>query len=66
VLPLSLSTDYQVTHGFRGVRHDLSANLDVPFKRGFALKGEASFSHFTEEGATVSPFLFGLHGVYEY
>jgi len=65
-LPFSLTTDYQIGHGFRGLRHDLGANLDVPFDRGFGLKGEASFSHYTEEGATVSPFLFGLHGVYEY
>ena len=65
-LPFSLTTEYQIGHGFRGLRHDLNANLEVPFDRGFGLKGEASFSHYTEEGATVSPFLFGLHGVYEY
>jgi hypothetical protein len=66
VLPFSLTTEYQIGHGFRGVRHDLNADLEVPFNRGFGLKGEASFSRYTEEGATVSPFLFGLHGVYEY
>ena len=65
-LPFSLTTEYQIGHGFRGLRHDLNANLEVPFDRGFGLTGEASFSHYTEEGATVSPFLFGLHGVYEY
>jgi hypothetical protein len=65
-LPFSMSTEYQIGHGFRGLRHDLRANLEVPFDRGFGLKGEASFSHYTEEGTTVSPFLFGLHGVYEY
>ncbi len=65
-LPFSLTTDYQLSHGFRGLRHDLSANLDVPFQRGFGLKGEASFSRYSEEGNTVNPFLVGLHGVYEY
>ncbi len=65
-LPFSLTAGYQIGHGFRGLRHDLNANLEVPFDRGFGLKGEASFSRYTEEGATVSPFLFGLHGVYEY
>jgi len=65
-LPFSLTTDYQLTHGFRGLRHDLNAGLDVPFRKGFGLKGEASFSHYSEEGNTVNPFLVGLHGVYEY
>jgi hypothetical protein len=65
-LPFSLTAGYQIGHGFRGLRHDLNAILDVPFDRGFGLKGEASFSHYTEEGSTVSPFLLGLHGVYEY
>jgi len=65
-LPFSFTTEYQIGHGFRGLRHDLNANLDVPFKKGFGLKGEASFSRYTEEGATINPFLFGLHGVYEY
>ncbi len=66
VLPFSLTTDYQVGHGFRGLRHDLNANFDVPFQRGFGLKGEASFSSYSEEGKTVNPYLVGLHGVYEY
>jgi len=65
-LPFSLTAGYQIGHGFRGLRHDLNAGLEVPFDRGFGLKGEVSFSHYTEDGATISPFLFGLHGVYEY
>jgi len=65
-LPFSLSTDYQIGHGYRGVRHDLTAGLDVPFKKGFGLKAEASVSHYREEDVPVSPYLIGVHGVYEY
>ncbi len=66
LLPFSLTADYGLSHGFRGLRHDFNAILDIPFQRGFGIKGNASLSRYRENGVTVTPFLLGLNGVYEY
>ena len=53
-------------HGYRGVRHDVSSGLQVPFQRGFAMEGVFTLSSYDEEGQSSLPFLLGLNLVYEF
>ena len=64
--PFSLSLQYSVSHGYRGVRHDVGSELLVPFRRGFALEGVFSLSSYQEDGSSSLPFLLGLNLVYEF
>ena len=64
--PFSLSVQYSVSHGYRGVRHDVGSELLVPFRSGFALEGVFSLSSYEEDGSGRLPFLGGLNLVYEF
>ena len=65
-LPFSFDAQYAFSHGYRGVRHDVSSGLQVPFQRGFAMEGVFTLSSYDEEGQSSLPFLLGLNLVYEF
>ena len=64
--PFSLNVQYSVSHGYRGIRHDVGSELLVPFRSGFALEGVFSLSSYQEDGGDSLPFLAGLNLVYEF
>ena len=64
--PFSLNVQYSVSHGYRGVRHDVGSELLVPFRSGFALEGVFSLSSYQEDGDDSLPFLGGINLVYEF
>ena len=65
-VPFTFGTEYALSHGYRGVRHDVSSGLQVPFQRGFAMEGVFTLSSYDEEGQSSLPFLLGLNLVYEF
>ena len=65
-LPLSLTTEYAFSHGYGGIRHDVSSILQVPFRQGFSLNGEFNLSYYLENGQVMLPFLLGFNLVYEF
>lgn len=65
-LPLSLTTEYAFSNGYRGIRHDVSSILQVPFRNGFSLNGEFNLSYYLENGQVMVPFLLGFNLVYEF
>ena len=64
--PLTFDTEYAFSHGYRGVRHDVSSGLQIPFQRGFSMEGVFTLSSYDEEGGSSLPFLLGLNLVYEF
>ncbi len=58
--PLSFSAEYALSHGYRGLRHDVEASLQFPFSGGLLLEGSLAISSFREDGASRLPFLFSL------
>jgi len=64
--PFTFDAEYAFSHGYRGVRHDVSSGLQVPFQRGFAMEGVFTLSSYEEEGRSSLPFLLGLNLVYEF
>jgi len=36
--PFTFDAEYTLSHGYRGLRHDVSSGLEVPFQRGFILE----------------------------
>jgi hypothetical protein len=65
-VPFSFTSGYAFSHGYRGVRHDLSSGATVPLREGFAMEGLFTLSSYEEEDESRLPFLFGLNLVYEF
>lgn len=64
--PVNLTLDYALGHGFRGLRHDLSAGLLLPLGGSFALQAAAQFASYQEEASPVLPWLASLGLAYEF
>ncbi|MBN2441521.1 MAG: hypothetical protein JXJ04_09240 [Spirochaetales bacterium] len=65
-IPFSLITDYSLTHGYRGDRHDILTHVKVPFTGGFSMEGDFQWSYYRENDEDVMPYLFSLNGLYEF
>jgi hypothetical protein len=65
-LPFSLGVEYGLTHGFRGLRHDVNASLSVAVIRNLALQGSLSLSEYDAAGAPQIPFLGMLSASYQF
>lgn len=65
-VPLTFTATYSLSHGTRGMRHDVTSNLTIPFKDSFSLDGNFSLSYYTENNVTKVPFLAGLSIAYEF
>lgn len=65
-LPLAFSAEYAFSHGYRGVRHDVTAALRFPFADSFVLEGNLAFGSYEEGGASRLPLLFSLGLAYQF
>ncbi len=65
-LPLTLTAEYLLNHGYRGLRHDVNSSLSVPIWGAFAVEGRFSLSYYEENGTVKMPFLFGLNMSYQF
>jgi len=63
-VPLTFTAAYSLSHGTRGIRHDVSSNLSVPFRGSFSLEGNFSLSYYTEDNVVRVPFLAGINLAY--
>ena len=59
-LPFALSARYAFGHGYRGPRHDSAAQLAVPLRQGYEVRGTFNFSHYLDSGRASAPFLVEL------
>jgi hypothetical protein len=65
-LPFSLGVEYGLTHGFRGLRHDMNASLSVAVIRNLALQGSLHLSEYDAGGTPQVPFLAMLNASYQF
>ncbi|GEM_PF-3482194 len=65
-IPLTFTADYLLSHGYRGLRHDVTSSLSVPIWKGLSLESRFSLSYYEEDGAWKLPFLFGLNASYQF
>jgi len=65
-VPLTFTASYSFSHGTRGLRHDVTSSLVVPFWGSFSLEGNFSLSYYTESGVVKVPFLGGLNLAYSF
>ncbi len=65
-IPFTLTATYALSHGTRGIRHDVNSTLNFPLGKSFSLEGRFSLSYYTENGAEKMPFLGGLNMAYEF
>jgi hypothetical protein len=65
-LPFSLSAEYGLTHGFRGLRHDVTASLSVSAFKNLSVLGSLSLSEYQSGGAPAVPFLAMLTASYQF
>jgi hypothetical protein len=65
-LPLGFSAEYGLSHGYRGVRHDVNAGVQFAFTKAFILQGKAAFSSYTESDVARFPMLFSLGLAWEF
>jgi len=65
-LPVSLTTEYALSFGFRGLRHDGTLSLTANLLQGFAMTMSVSVSEYASGGAPNVPFLARLNGTYTF
>jgi len=65
-LPITLTTEYALSFGFRGLRHDGTLSVSASLWKGFALAGSLSVSEYDLNGAPAYPFLASLNGSYSF
>ncbi len=65
-IPVGIVFEYGFSHGFRGFRHDISNTVTADFGSGFGAETTFTFSHYEDDGAYLTPFLFSLFGSYEF
>jgi len=64
--PFSLKADYGLAHGYRGVRHDIKSGIQVPLRKGYALKGDFTLSSYEEDNENTLYWVLSLHLVYNF
>ncbi len=65
-LPLSVTVDYLLNHGYRGLRQDVNSTLSIPLWGPFSVEGRFSLSCYTEGGVEKLPFLLGINAAYQF
>jgi hypothetical protein len=65
-LPFSLSAEYGLSHGFRGVRHDVMTALSVGITKSLSIQGNVNLSIYDTTGSMVVPFLASLLAAYQF
>lgn len=64
-LPVSFTSRYLGGHGFRGVKHQVDARLEVPVARSFSIISETGF-RYAEDITYETPYEFSVLGRYEF
>jgi hypothetical protein len=52
-LPIALSGEYAISHGYRGLMHNLSSQLTMSFTERLALRSTANYLEETDSGGTA-------------
>jgi len=65
-LPFTLSTEYALSFGFRGLRHDGTLSVSAALWKGFAVEGSLAVGEYDLNGAPAYPFLASLNGSYSF
>ena len=65
-LPFTLSTEYALSFGFRGLRHDATLSFSAALWKGFAVQGSLAVGEYDLNGAPAYPFLASLNGSYSF
>ncbi len=65
-VPFSWTVEYVLSHGYRGVRHDLSSAVQVPLTGGFSLQAAVSLSHYLEGSQERLPYLASLVAAWQF
>lgn len=65
-LPVSLTTEYALSFGFRGLRHDGTLTLTANLWQGFALTMSVNVSEYESGGTPNLPFLARLNATYTF
>jgi hypothetical protein len=65
-LPFSLTTEYALSFGFRGLRHDDTSSITATLWQGFTLQGSLVLSAYDAGAGTIYPFLVTVSGAYSF
>jgi hypothetical protein len=64
--PFSLDADYGIAHGYRGLRHDVSSEIQVPLWDSYALNGTFTLSSYEEELESKLYWVLTVNLIYEF
>ncbi|WP_319415479.1 hypothetical protein [Marispirochaeta aestuarii] len=64
--PVSLTADYGIAHGYRGLRQDISSGVKVPLRGGYSLNGDFTLSSYEEDDEDKLYWVFSLNLVYDF
>lgn len=64
--PLTFLCEYAYSHGFRGQRHDVLADLTLKFSKSLSLHSRFELNAYNLDTAAAIPFLIGVNLVYEF
>ncbi len=65
-LPFSFTTEYALSFGFRGLRHDDTSSITATLFQGFTLQGSLTLSEYDIEAGPTWPFLVTVSGAYSF
>ena len=65
-LPFSLTTEYALSFGFRGLRHDDTSSITATLWPGFTLAGAVVLSEYDIGSGPTWPFLVTISGAYSF
>ncbi len=65
-IPFSLTANYSLAHGYRGLRNDVNTSIKVPLKKGYAINSNFTLSDFEENSQNQLYWMLGLNLVYEF
>ncbi|MFO7730977.1 MAG: hypothetical protein R6V86_09450 [Spirochaetia bacterium] len=64
-IPFRMNSNYLVGHGFRGLQHQVDAQLDIPLRESFSVISKFSY-RYAENVEYETPFLFSTFAHYEF
>ncbi len=64
-IPFRMNSSYLVGHGFRGLQHQVDAQLDIPLREAFSVISKFSY-RYAETVEYETPFLFSTFAHYEF
>ncbi len=64
--PFSMTADYVLAHGYRGLRHDFNSGIQVPLQGGYALDSDFTLSSYEESNESKLYWVLSLNLVYSF